>query len=628
MSFLALGPESRILRSPEKDFASGDFYSAALDPNAYQNIDYIVPDGEALKRSLFDSNAAAGAHKILEGYHKLRGDLSAQLSYLIREVYWDRLVRRIDEHGLQEIFTDSKAEGSNRIVYVPHDDALALRYFSEVAERRKDLNFTVEVLPKNITPEFVRSLNERAGILSLGVQQAQDGSLEARAFVVPGGRFNEMYGWDSYFTALGLIEDGRTELVKSMTDNFIYQIEHYGKVLNANRSYYLTRSQPPVFVPMAEAALEAMDRGGLWQSDQQRKEWITAVCRAAIKEYREVWTAPDHITPETSLSHYWCRGIGFCPEVEKGHYEVIVKWHALKVGMSIEDYIEAFNNGTIENKELEQFIKHDRAMRESGHDTSYRMLGKAASLNTVELNSLLFRAETELARLLSNELNGSLELEDGSIITAGELSRRAGVRKIQFDRFLWDDRDGMFFDWDPEESRRTGYVTASSFFALACGVASQEQADRFIPAALSKLECIGGITASDEASRGPITKDRPLRQWDYPFSWAPHIMTACEGLARYGHEKDAERLAYKWLYMLTKEAVIHKGAIVERYDGANSTVFEGAEYGAQGLQGPIDRGAGFAWSNASFQCLKRYLSEEKLQALSNMIAPQELFAKN
>src|SRR5262249_37321945 len=69
-------------------------------------------------------------------------------------------------------------------------------------------------------------------------------------YVVPGGRFNEMYGWDSYFIQVGLIRDAEIDLAKNTIDNFLYEVDHYGKVLNANRTYYLTRSQPPFLTEM------------------------------------------------------------------------------------------------------------------------------------------------------------------------------------------------------------------------------------------------------------------------------------------------------------------------------------------------------------------------------------------
>ncbi len=81
-------------------------------------------------------------------------------------------------------------------------------------------------------------------------------SIKGVPFVVPGGRFNEMYGWDSYFIGLGLLIDDKLDLAKAIATNFKYQIEHYGKILNANRSYYLTRTQPPLYSSLLRAIVD------------------------------------------------------------------------------------------------------------------------------------------------------------------------------------------------------------------------------------------------------------------------------------------------------------------------------------------------------------------------------------
>ena len=140
-------------------------------------------------------------------------------------------------------------------------DPVAYNYYSELARLRPGLRLKVERLPAEITPEYVRQLDGKHGLLALGLRRRADGGLEGVPFVVPGGRFNEMYGWDSYFEALGLLADGRVDLARAMVDNFVYQITHYGKILNANRTYYLTRSQPPFLTSMALAVYRAPPQG-------------------------------------------------------------------------------------------------------------------------------------------------------------------------------------------------------------------------------------------------------------------------------------------------------------------------------------------------------------------------------
>ena len=151
-----------------------------------------------------------------------------------------------------------------------------------------------------------------------------------RPYVVPGGRFNEMYGWDSYFIQLGLLRDGQLALAKSMTDNFLYEVRHYGKVLNANRTYYLTRSQPPF---LSRMVLDVYQQTG-------DAEWLRQSL-PALESYYGYWTRPPHLTPQTGLSRYDGGSDQPAPEVVfgerdeagKNHYDRVREYyrsHAVK----------------------------------------------------------------------------------------------------------------------------------------------------------------------------------------------------------------------------------------------------------------------------------------------------------
>ena len=124
-----------------------------------------------------------------------------------------------------------------------------------------------------------------------------------RPYVVPGGRFNEMYGWDSYFIQVGLLRDGEVRLARDMVENFVYEIEHYGTILNANRTYFLTRSQPPFLTRMIL---------GVYNETADRN-WLTATL-PAIDAYYRFWTTGNHAVPGTGLSRYWDSGEGPAPE--------------------------------------------------------------------------------------------------------------------------------------------------------------------------------------------------------------------------------------------------------------------------------------------------------------------------
>src|SRR5256714_8141947 len=150
----------------------------------------------------------------------------------------------------------------------------------------------------------------RASVNPPGTVDASFGGVEPgllylpRPYVVPGGRFNEMYGWDSYFIQTGLLRDGETELARDMVENFLYEIEHYGQILNANRTYYLTRSQPPFLTRMILAVYER----------RPDRAWLARTVPAVEKYYR-YWTEGDHLTPQTGLSRYFDSGTGPAPEV-------------------------------------------------------------------------------------------------------------------------------------------------------------------------------------------------------------------------------------------------------------------------------------------------------------------------
>src|SRR5579872_4147789 len=128
-------------------------------------------------------------------------------------------------------------------------------------------------------------------------------------YVVPGGMFNEMYGWDSYFIIRGLLEEGQLALARDMVDNFLFEIEHYGAVLNANRTYYLTRSQPPFLTSMIRAVYDAQKAKG-----QGDRTWLEKAYRGATQDY-QFWTEPPHLAGTTGLSRYYDFGQGPVPEL-------------------------------------------------------------------------------------------------------------------------------------------------------------------------------------------------------------------------------------------------------------------------------------------------------------------------
>ena len=158
-------------------------------------------------------------------------------------------------------------------------------------------------LSAQMSPEDLQKIDVLA-LPTSGAQPDQGLLYLPRPYVVPGGRFNEMYGWDSFFIQMGLLRDGKLALARDMADNFLYEIRAYGKILNANRTYYLTRSQPPFLTEMVLA---------IYRRTHDRR-WLEDAL-PEIEQYYRYWTAEPHLTVETGLSRYFDLGAGPAPEV-------------------------------------------------------------------------------------------------------------------------------------------------------------------------------------------------------------------------------------------------------------------------------------------------------------------------
>lgn len=546
--------------------------------------------------------------------------LADRISRNIREIFWDDLTRRIDEEGLLSIITDPKTAtlDDSRYIYVPPSDKLAVNYFDNISRAHQDWNLRVIQLPQQIAPGYVKTLSERPGILSLALIQNEDNTISGVPFVVPGGRFNEMYGWDSYFIVLGLLHDGRNSLAKSIVENFIYEITHYGAILNANRSYYLTRSQPPFLTSMGLACARYIT------DDSTRHIWLQKVLKAAIQEYENVWMNPQRCTP-IGLNRYYDSGSGIPPEVESGHYDPILTVYAKKHDMDVKKFEIEYRAGNINEPELDRFFMHDRAMRESGHDTSYRLLNRCANLTTVDLNSLLYKIEKDIADIIEREFGGSFSFSNGSKEKSYVWLKKAEKRKQLINKYLWDAKKGMFFDYDIVQKKKINYISAATLYPLWAGLATKDQARLLTKKAIPLLEMLGGIAGSTEASRGPITNDHPLRQWDYPFGWAPHQMLAWQGFLNYGYCDIAQRLAYRWLFTITLNAYQFNGTIPEKFDVVKRSHEVFAEYGNIGTKFSYITKEGFGWTNASFQIGLSMMNDTLHSYLNQLVPPEWIF---
>ncbi len=333
--------------------------------------------------------------------------------------------------------------------------------------------------------------------------EEKEGQILGLPFVVPGARFNEMYGWDSYFENIGLLLDGKVDLAKGMVENFAYQITHYGKILNANRSYYLTRTQPPFFTSMICEVFEKIPAKDL--------DWLKRMLEIAIKEYETVWMQSGIRHTANGLNRYFAQGIGLPPETESGHYDDILKLFAEQANLSIVEYEKLYYERKIQNQKLDNYFVHDRSVRESGHDTTYRLEGMCASLNVVELNAMLYKYETDFAELISIYFNDNLDY-NGKIYNQNYWIEKSENRKKLINQYLWNDEKKCFYDYNIETRVQNIFLSATSFFPLWAKIATQQQAKDMIENHLDKLICLGGIAGCSKEALSNVSNEQMLRQ--------------------------------------------------------------------------------------------------------------------
>lgn len=535
-----------------------------------------------------------GLEQIILDEARLNENPVNRLSRLIKDAFWDGLTRRIDGSVIEIAGKDPKdwTDDPRPRIYIPRGAPEQHDYYTQVAKERPEVRLDVCWLPEAITPQSVMEMNSKPGLLAVAMEEVVDPktgkkTLQGLPFVVPGGRFNELYGWDSYMESLGLIVNDKVHLAKSMVQNFCFCIKHYGKILNATRSYYLCRSQPPFLTDMALRVYDKI------KHEPEALEFLRTSILAAMKEYHSVWMAEPRLDPITYLSRYRPEGLGVPPETEATHFTHILEPYAKKNNMTFEEFVQAYNTGAVKESELDEYFLHDRAVRESGHDTSYRLEKVCANLATIDLNSLLYKYEKDIANVIRTFFNDKLLVPDE--YCAGEMKpgvqsssvweRRAKRRKAAIDKYLWNPEKGMYFDYNTVKKEQCTYESATTFWAMWAGVCTPQQAQRLVATAIPKFEAAGGLLSGTEESRGAVGLDRPNRQWDYPYGWAPQQMLAWTGLMRYGYQEDAERLAYKWLFMITKAFVDYNGVVVEKYNLTQVVDPHrvDAEYGNQGL---------------------------------------------
>jgi alpha,alpha-trehalase len=535
-----------------------------------------------------------------------------RISRKIKESYWDELTRTIDKKGLKLILEDVKTSNEKATLYVSEKDSQGVDYFKDLEKELK--NIEVVVMPSVISEDYVATLDLNPGILALALEQ-KIYSLQGVPFVVPGGRFNEMYGWDSYFIGVGLLIDGKLDKATAIAENFKYQILHYGKILNANRSYYLTRTQPPLY----SSLLVAIAKEGNVSQD-----WLRSHLETVILEYDTVWMVQGNRLTPTGLNRYKADGVGMPFEVEPGHFDDVLEPYARKYNLPIREFEKQYLARMITDPELDLYFVHDRSMRESGHDTTNRFINTCANLNSVDVNSFLYKYEKDIESLIRDYFDGSFTVENRTY-TPDEWSKKAEFRKQKMDELCWNETAGMYFDYDFVNKKQFPFEAATTFFPLWAGLCDEHQARKLVENVLPLFMKMGGITGSTPNSWLVFDKNAPQRQWDYPFGWAPHQMLLWEGLLNYNYKEKAQEMVYRWLWLITKNAVEYNGTIPEKFDLETSSHKVFAEYGNVGTEFDYIAKEGFGWVNASYQYGLQILDGKLNDELNQLTSPHLLF---
>lgn len=526
---------------------------------------------------------------------------------------WDTLTRSMTDCAS---VVDPKIKVAP-VLYLP-------AHFAEPAAVQKlaaDCNVRVEHLPIEIRHlgETDTSKFQPHGLLYL-----------ENKYVVPGGRFNEMYGWDSYFIIRGLLRAGRVELARGMVDNFFFEIEHYGAMLNANRTYYLTRSQPPFLSSMFVDVYQATKKETVARDASGDMAWLERAYTDLNKDY-EMWTREPHLAGQTGLSRYYDFGEGPPAEAvqdESGFYRKVSQYFFLHPAEA-DDYVVETKSGTTqpaagaayslqvcdvaetmaraECEKARQFklsadyYKGDRSMRESGFDVSFRFGPFGAATHhyaPVCLNSLLYKTEKDLEQI-------SLWL--GHSDDAKKWNKRAELRKVLITHYLWNNQQGLFFDFNFMTKRMSNYQYASTFYPLWAGLATPEQA-KAVARNLKTFERSGGL---------PMSTVDTGAQWDLPYGWGNIEMVAIDGLRRYGYDADADRVAYEFLSTVA-ENFRRDGNIREKYNVVTRSSEAHVELGYE------MNVVGFGWTNAAFLELLHGLPKvmvERLEKEQNQPLP-------
>lgn len=381
-------------------------------------------------------------------------------------------------------------------------------------------------------------------------------------YVVPGGRFREIYYWDSYFTMLGLEASGRHDLVDAMLQNFAYLIDTYGHVPNGNRSYYLSRSQPPFFAAMVR--LVAKREGQVLYA-----KYLPQLAR----EYNYWMEGQEKLKPGTAHRRV----------VRLVSGEVLNRYWDDRAVPRDEAYREDLETARASRRDSAEVYRNLRAAAESGWDFSSRWLADGRTLSTirtvellpVDLNSLMYDLEVALSRGF---------LAAGADIAARRYRAIADERARAIRRIFWNEKRHTFTDYLWKERKLSDAITAAGTYPLYFDIATRDDSAHVANTIRMKLLRPEGIVPTPNVSG---------QQWDAPNGWPPLQLIAVLGLRRSGEADLATAIAFSWVRE-NVDGFQKTGKLVEKYDVTGRNVATGGEYPTQD---------GFGWTNGVLRAL-------------------------
>lgn len=386
-------------------------------------------------------------------------------------------------------------------------------------------------------------------------------------YVVPGGRFRELYYWDSYFTMLGLREAGRTDLLRAMVANFAHLIETYGFIPNGTRSYYLTRSQPPCFALMV-ALLAEIDGDSAYVTYQ-----------AAMRSEHEYWMQGSR---SKAFHSHTSDAEDHCVRMPDG--EILNRFFDASAMPREEAFAEDVELAR-HVEDAEKFYRDMRAGAESGWDYSSRWFKDSKTRHTVRTTDLVPVDLNALLVLVENTIAHAASLSDDA---AGAVTYRkyAAERARALRKYCFDDDKKWYFDFDTVSKQRSTEMTLAGAMPLFAGTASPDEARTMVPVLMDTFLRPGGLITTLVATG---------EQWDAPNGWAPLQHLSIVGLERYGFHKEAGEIAARWMH--TIEVVFAKtGTLLEKYNVEHPDLIAGGgEYPVQD---------GFGWTNAGYAVLR------------------------